>query len=265
MAITTRDELIAALAAAERKIVYKASIANAVANTWHSLWRATGQPAQGTTPTTAATCTNATTGAVEFTTPGAGNSYVLGWDAQLANVGSLVLYDRLAHMGGLSGIVATPTAQTVNLTIPAGRDAAVNGSDVEWFLEWYSDTGGTGVNATVSYTDQTDTAGRTVVIALAATTRAGRLYPIPPNAGQFIKSIQSVTLSATTGTAGNFGVTVAKRVASVPVAVTNQITTRDAFQLGIPKIPTTACLWLAMFCSTTSTGVVNGQIVVGSG
>lgn len=265
MAITTRDGLIESLAAAPRFVVFKASISNAVANTWHSLWRATGQPAQGGTPAAAATCTNATTGAVPFTTPGAGNSYVLGWDTQMANVGSVVLYDRLAHMGGLSGTVATPTAQTVNLTIPAGRDAAVDGSDVEWFLEWYSDTGGTGVNATVTYTDQGDVGSRTVVVALAGTTRAGRLYPIPPNAGQFIKSIQSVTLSATTGSAGNFGVTVAKRIASVPVAVTNQITTRDAFQIGIPKVPTNACLWLAMFCSTTSTGVVNGQIVVGSG
>jgi hypothetical protein len=265
MAITTRDGLVAALASAEREVLYKASIANAVANTWHSLWRATGQPAQGGTPAAAATCTNATTGAVPFTTPGSGNSYVLGWDLQLANVGSCVLYDRLAHMGGLSGTVFTPTAQTVNVTIPASRDAAVDGSDVEWFLEWYSDTGGTGVNATVTYTDQLDATGNTVVVALVATTRAGRLYPIPPPAGKFIKSIQSVTLSATTGTAGNFGVTVAKRVASVPVAVTNQIATRDAFQIGIPKVPTNACLWIAMFCSTTSTGVVNGQVVVGSG
>lgn len=178
----------------------------------------------------------------------------------------MVLYDRLAHMGGLSGTIFTPTSQPVNLTIPTGRNAAVDGSDVELFLEWYSDTGPTGVTATVSYTDQTDTSGRTVAVNLAATNRAGRLYPIPPNAGQFIKSVQSITLNASAGApAGSFGVTVAKRVASTSVATTSLITVRDAFSLGIPEIPTNACLWLAQFCTTTTTGVSNGLLIVGAG
>lgn len=262
MAITTRDGLVAAMAAAERDVLFKASLANAAAGQLFSLWRATGLPDLGAIPTTAANPINTTTGALPFTNPGSGNCYLGKFDLQMANVGTVILYDRLGHMGGLSGTVVTPTAQTVNLSIPASREAAVDGSDVEWFLEWYTDTGGTGVNAVVTYTDQTDTGGRTVTVALAATSRAGRLYPIPPNAGQNIKSIQSVTLSATTGAAGNFGVTVAKRVCQSAVAVTNLSVEKDAFQLGIPRIPNNACLWMAMLCSTTTTGVVNGRVDV---
>lgn len=48
MTITTRDQLIDALGNnSSRFIIDKASIANAVAGGYFSLWRANGQPGQG--------------------------------------------------------------------------------------------------------------------------------------------------------------------------------------------------------------------------
>jgi hypothetical protein len=67
MTISTRDQLINAMGNnSTRLIIDKASMANAVAGAFQSLWRATGQPGQGAIPTTAARCNNTLTGAINF-------------------------------------------------------------------------------------------------------------------------------------------------------------------------------------------------------
>jgi len=257
--ITTPEIFTAAIAAAQVKPFLKASIANSASGFMFSLWKAAGNPPAGSNPTTAATCTSATAGGFPFTNETA--NYLGHLWAQMAIAGSLIVYDRIQHMGGLSGTVIT--AQTVNLAIPANRNASPDGSDVEWFIEHYVDTGATGVTATITYTNGSDVGSRTCTVALAATTRASRLMQIiPSTAGDTIKSIQTVTLSATTGTAGNFGVTVAKVLHPIGVSVISQISIFDAFNLGLPVIPDNACLWLVELCSTTSTGVVNGGLKI---
>jgi hypothetical protein len=67
MAITSRDQLIAALTLSRNALIDKASITNAVLGGFYSLWRASGVPGQGAIPTTAAVCTRATTGALPLT------------------------------------------------------------------------------------------------------------------------------------------------------------------------------------------------------
>ena len=272
MAITSRDQLIAALTLARHALIDKASLANAVAGRTYSLWRATGQPAQGAIPTTAAVCTRATTGALAFTnqTPPLA-SYIAWLDLVTANSATnLSVHDRLCHQGGLSGTVAAPTAQTTNLPlnltgVSTDRIGAVDLSELCWWLEWYSDTGGTGVNATVNVTYADDTTGD-VVVALAATSRASGLYPILPAAGKTgIKAVNSVTLSATTGTAGNFGVTASRFLTGTTTMVANKSEIRDWAGLGLPLVPNDACLALLMFCSTTTTGMVRGQLKLAVG
>jgi hypothetical protein len=68
MAITDVHGVVNALANNNSRLVIdKASLSNAVAGGIFSLWRATGQPAQGAIPTTAAVPNNTTTGAPGFT------------------------------------------------------------------------------------------------------------------------------------------------------------------------------------------------------
>lgn len=243
----------------------KASIANTVAGQQFSLWKAAGYPDVGATPTSWATCTSAQAGAVPFTNAtGTDKTYLGHISATLANVGSVQLYDRLGHMGGLSGTVTT--AQTVSGTIPASRALAVDGSDAEWYLEWYTDTGSSAVNATVSYTDQSDASGNTVVVAITATMRAGRMVRIPAASAHYIKSIQSVQLSGTTGTAGNFGVTLRRRL-SPPCSVVNVAIAEslDSIQCALAKVKDNSCIEFTMSCSTTSTGFACGLIGIGTG
>lgn len=257
MPITDQSTLALAVArgGANRKMLYRASIANAVAGTMMSLWRGTGIPATGSIPgATWTSCNASTTGALSIPSLGTETLYLTRLAAQLVTTGSLIAYDRKGANGGLSGTVVTPTAQTVN------SENAADAND-EWFLEWYTDTGGTAVTATITYTNQSDVTGRTTTVSLAATRRAGMMLPILPAAtDQWIKSIQSVTLSATTGTAGSFGVTLARRVAEVPVAVTNQVTVFDAINLGLPSFRTNPCIFFANWPSTTSTGIIQAWI-----
>jgi hypothetical protein len=115
------------------------------------------------------------------------------------------------------------------------------------------------VNATANVTYDDDTTGNLAAVALGATPRAGRLYPlISASAGKFIKAVNSVTLSATTGTAGNFGITATRPRASVSNPVANFTGTFTWAQLGLPSIPNDSCLFMLMLCSTTSTGTVRG-------
>lgn len=264
MAIVTRDGLISALANNSSQLVIdKATLANAAAGQFFSLWTATGVPGAGAAPSAAVAPTSATTGAMGFANQTLPVTGYLGWLAlQFGNSASnLAIHDRLAHMGGLSGIVTTAQGALSLVTTDPGaaRRGAANYSNVQWWLEVYTAMGATGVNATVAVTYNDDSSGNLTAVALGATPRQGRLYPlVSAVAGKFIKAVTGVTLSATTGTAGNFGITATRSLTSVSAPLLNKTETYDWAQLGLPNIPNDACLAMLMLCGTTSTGTVRG-------
>jgi hypothetical protein len=266
MTITTRDQLIDALGNRSSRVVWdKANIANAVAGGIFSLWRATGTPGQGAIPAAAAICTKALTGAMGFDNQTAPAASYYAWQtiATSNNATSVEIHDRLAHMGGLNGTLLT--AQTVNvdlstLGLVADRRGDANYSDVQFFMEWYTDTGATASNATVNVTFDDATTGNLAVIAVGGTVRAGRMIPLVSNvAGKFIRGVNTITLSASTGTAGSFGVTATRPRTTVNSNIANKYEQFDWAQLGLPIIYNDACLMMVMLCSTTSTGTVRGQ------
>lgn len=264
MTINTRDKLIDALGNnSSRLVIDKASLANAAAGQFFSLWTATGQPGAGSAPSSAAVPTKATTGAFGFDNQTSPVTSYLAWLAlQCGNSASnLEIHDRLAHMGGLSGTVTTSQGALSLVTSDPGTDrrGASDYSDVQWWLEVYTALGATGVNATVAVTYNDDSTGNLAAVALGATPRAGRLYPlVSASAGKFIKAVTGVTLSATTGTAGNFGITATRPRTSVSCPLLNKTETFDWAQLGLPNIPNDSCLMMLMLCSTTTTGAVRG-------
>jgi hypothetical protein len=272
MTITTRDQLIDSLANnSSRLVIDKASIANAAANQFHSLWRATGQPGQGAIPGAAATCDNTLTGAIGFTQQTSPATSYLSWYAGIApNCWSVEIHDRLMHMGGLNGTLTT--GQTVNLDLNANlandnldaRKGDANFSDVSWWLEWYTDTGGTGVNATVAVTYNNGSSGNLTAVALGATRRASFMVPLnslipAASSGLFIRDVDTVTLSATTGTAGSFGVTATRHRSTVDMPTANKAEIRDWAQLGLPEIHNESCLFPIVYTFTTSTGSVRAH------
>ena len=270
MTITTLDGLVSALGNnSSRIIIDKASIASQAAGTYVSLWRATGQPGQGAIPAAAAACNNATVGGIGFSQQVYPvTSYGAYLEAATGNSAmTLEIHDRLAHMGGLNGTLTT--AQTVGIDFAslssdnlAARKGDANYSDIQWWLEWYTATGATVATATVGVTYNDGTTG-TLTVSLAAT-RPGSLA-IPLNglipaagAGKYIRAITTVTLSATTGTAGSFGVTATRLRMSIGTPIANFKSVADWAALGLPEIFNGSCLFPIVLTSTTSSGTVRG-------
>ena len=272
MTITSRDQLIDAMGnSSSRFILDKASIASQAAGNYVSMWRATGQPGQGAVPTTAAVCTTALTGAMGFAQQTApATSYGAYMEVVTSNSAMTVeIHDRIAHMGGLNGTLTT--AQTVGIdlsTLLSTSDVGVrigdaNYSDVQWWLEWYTATGATAATATVAVTYDDGTSGNLTGLSLAATRPAGFMVSLnalipAASSGKYIRAVNTVTLSATTGIAGNFGVTATRiRMASMcPVA--NLKTISNWADLGFPEIGNSACLFPVVLTSTTSSGTLRG-------
>ena len=269
--ITNRDQLIDALANNSTRIVIdKALIANAAAGQYHSLWRATGQPGQGAIPTAAANCNQSTTGGMRFSQQTApAKSYLAYLEAASSiSASTIEVHDRLMHMGGLNGTLTT--AQTVGIDFNvvtadnmAERIGDADYSDIQWWLEWYTDTGATAATATVNVTYNDGTTGNLTGVSLAATRRASFMQSLnglipAAAAGKFIRAVNTVTLSASTGTVGNFGVTATRLRGSLFLPIANAKFSADWASLPINTIPNSACPFIAVLASTTSTGALRG-------
>lgn len=277
--IETFDQLTRALTSKSSPIIVsKASLSNAAAGIQFSMWTAGGNPGAGATPSSVATPLHTDAGVIPIEQmSGSVRAYLGHLTGQASNAWSCVEYhDRLAHMGGLSGTVTT--AQSVDLDLDTllasvnieDRLGAEGIANARWWMEWYTATGSTAVNATVNVTFTDTTTANLTVIALGATRRQGFLVNLntllqAADYGKTIRKINNVTLSATTGTAGNFGFSVTRYLTSVsfPTSVIGH--QFDYAQLGLPKIEPNAALFLITNCVTTSTGTISmlGRIAYG--
>lgn len=265
MAITTMDGLVSALASAQYVDTEEASIAVKAAGDYASLWTAGGRPGAGAAPGSAGGIANtsSTVGAIPFTNPGGSNTLYLGrLEISGSVAGSVILYDRLVSTSTLSGIVTT--AQTVGST---ALTRYTSGVGVGLWIEVYTATGATAITGcTVSYTNQAGTSGQTGTFALKASPDAGYMYPVSLASGDTgVRAVASVTLGTTTGTAGNFGVTLAARICTVPIAVATIGQLFDYAQVGLPVITANACLAYKVLASTTSTGQIISGLTLAQG
>jgi hypothetical protein len=222
-----------------------------------SLWEYDGMPAKGAVPTSGAIPDRTTQGAIPFTVPGGSrDKHLIGASIAPLVAGVYLLYDRLFHIGGLSG--TSTAAQTVQGS-PASPALTRNtgGAGNIAFYEIYTIIGTTATTLTMTYTNQAGTGSKTSTINIGATgfREVTRMQRIPLAAGDSgIQSIQSVQLTATTGTLGNFGITIAQPLAWIPVGAGGTMGWRD-YTTGLPGIPVInpdACLSL-MFMSTGTT------------
>lgn len=226
-------------------------------------------PIAGSAPTTSVALSNSTTGAITFERLGLPSSTtktrrVAQFEARTSlNVTGIslasILVDRLVHSGGLSG--TTTGAQTTNLPT-AALTRYTSGEGVFAALEIYTTIGTTATTATVSYTNQAGTAGQTspaFVFGGTGNRTAGTMIIIPLADGDTgVRSVESVTLAASTTTAGNFGVTLFKILDWVPgnnAGFDRPVGLVDAFTGGgglCPVVEDNACLQLCAFSGATT-------------
>ena len=209
---------------------------------YQSMWLKT--PNGGSAPTTAAVPSRTLAGVFGALHTGqlgeaaSGDLYINKITAFLTAVttgyvGTMFLYDRLSHQGGLSG--TTTGAQTTNLPT-AALTRYTDGVGVMACIQCYGTVGSTEVDLTCSYTNQAGTAARTsVAMEFSSTSGAGGIDDMQPIALQQgdtgVRSVESVTLSASTLAAGNFGVTLIKPLALIPMA-RNMTTNLTAIQMA---------------------------------
>jgi hypothetical protein len=240
-----------------------------IAGRWFSTWMLDGVPAGATTaPSTWANPDNTTQGGLLQTDPGGSRQkWLMQFSAACIQAGTFLLYDRLGHNGGLNA--TTTTAQTFTGTLNRYNTSSESVGNF-MFYEIYGNTasilGSTGTTMTVEYTNQAGTTGRvSPAVAIGATgfREGNQARIIPLAAGDTgIQSVQNVDLLATTGTAGNFGITVGHPLAYLPVSVLGGIGWRD-FVTGLPGIPeikTDACLAMLFLPNTVTIPELTGML-----
>lgn len=279
MSITSTNELDRAISALYTDFtISKAAIANGAVGQYISLWRATGLPGQGAIPTGVGvgpqTPDNTTTGALNFTNRTLPQrSYISSMEMSSTNpIHTLEIHDRLAHQGGFVGNVTTSQIAAFDfnaLLISQNLDARkgdTNYSDIQWWLEWYTDTGATASNATINVVFNDGTSGNLTVVAVGGTVRAGRMIPLnsliaSADQGKFIRGINNITLSASTGTAGNFGITATRYRCSILARSVNVKNSALWDKLGFPEILASSCLFpVTVIGSGTTSGTVQSKV-----
>lgn len=220
-----------------------------------SLWEYEGQPSHGAVPPTSASYpTRATQGAWAQTNATGGRElWMPSVGASCIAQGRLVLYDRLGHVSGLSGTVTT--AQTVNLSaVTAGR--YTTGDGVWAAAEIYTQIGATATTIAMNYTNQAGTSGivsPTVVFGATNNREAQRLKRLSTAANDTgVQAVASVTVTATTGTAGNFGIVLGRTLAVFNISMPQGGDVRSFLAGPLSKIEVDGCLaWY--FVPTTVT------------
>ncbi len=261
MAITIMDHIVTAFPGQSRP-VSKSSITS-VAGAYFTLLNATGQPGAGTltigNTTTGVIPTSATDGALPFTNPGAGNSYLLQAEFSSSSPGSMIVYDRLQHSGSYS--FANGNINTTDMTA-VDRDST--GAGVEVWCEINGAMSASACTLTITYTDQSGNTGATGSCVVPASAITARMFPFVLAAGDSgVRSIENLAGSA--APTGSFNVVMLRRLGTIEMAVAGISGIKDFAQLGMPRIYDSACICLMMNTNTTTSGLVTGRIVIGQG
>lgn len=271
MAIKTLNDLL--ISAQPVQYIFKLATGTTTTTKMQSQWGRAGIPGPGTYATTAAgsilsSSSSLVPGQIPFTNPGPGQTlYIINTACTLLSVTNVMfICDRLWHNGGLS--VTSTSPQTINsVTWPARDDNnSTNGKGVLIGLEFSAVVGAsTTQNITITYTNSDGIAGRTGTwsSSLGATgTIAGSFLPfVLQGTDKGVRSIQSFQLS-TSLTSGTINL-VAYRILAY-IQNTN-IMNKDAFQLGMPVVPSGAVPFLLSSPDSTTSSIVAGHIQFGVG
>lgn len=179
---------------------------------------------------------------------------------------TVVAIDLLNVSGGLSGVVTTE--QTTNLPT-AALTRHTTGEGVRIGLVVYTTVGATATTVTVRYTNQAGTPNQVSTATTFGATgfrEVGRVIQIPLAAGDTgVRSVEGVTVTATTGTAGNFGVCLFKPLMTFSLDSTTGTMPIDAVSSGgmigsMAEFDDDACLTFLAFTPVTQS--INGALLL---
>lgn len=237
---------------------------------WHSLFYADGTPGAAAAPSPGIAGAALTTyaGQLPFTNPSSGLTYLNRFVAAATATGSCTLLDRLWHNSGID--VTNTAAQTVNSAAWPARDsnASTNGEGVMVALEVSSVLGNITevTTCTLSYTNQSGTAGRTATLAsIPALAVAGTFLPFALASGDTgVRSIQSITLG-TTLDSGTVHLVAYRKLTDAAQPVTNGGGGVDSLSAGFVRLIDNTVPFLVWRATGITAVTVTGQLAVTQG
>lgn len=251
MSITTEDQLLVAMTKAQRALYTKVSVTT-VAGSPFSLFGVGGTPPAGAKQGSlnGATPDYTLQGSLYLRNPASGNTLYFGKVAGIngANAGALMFYDRLWHNSEI--LCNITTDQTI---VQPVLTRSTDGVGVEIWGECWTAWGVTGTVFTVTYTNTVGGTGRVATYTWpAGAPTVGQAFRFVLQAGDLgVTSIQKISLTPSTGAAGNLGLFLAKPIGSFGMKAADAVNF-DAFQLAIPPISSSACV-CAILAPTAAT------------
>lgn len=270
MAFATMDDVVAALAAGQLKPFYFPSVTTVAGRLTDLNAAGVGRYGQMATPAVRGSGgtlhVDSDAGFPWFDNAGGGAELrLMNFVPGMQTAGAIHLYERVWSCSGMDATVATAQAITSfpSLTIP---DSVGTGLDM--FAEIYTQIGTTARTITAQYTNSTSTGGtrNTVAQTIGGTglREVYRLIPMPlQGADTGVLSIASATLSASTGTAGNFGLVLAKKLCTIISGVAYGAEPQDFARTGMPLVDPDAALMFVIQASTTASGLIDGHLKLG--
>lgn len=265
MAITTMDGVVSGLSSAEIVRFSKRTATTEGTGTFHSLWALAGNPGAGVKQGSinGGIPTKATAGAPPFTNPGGSNKkYLLHASGGGTTLGVFILFDRLWHN---SELVTNTTADQDITAADLDRPDA-NGAGVELWGEVFTAPGATGATWTVTYNDQDGNTGQSATYAHPANAETvGQMFQFNLASGDTgVRKVTRFKCSVSSGTAGNIGLVLLRRICSWSINSAGQAKALDAFDVGMPEIYADACLSMMVF-GMNPTGEVDASFRLGEG
>lgn len=236
-----------------------AAAAAPVIGRWTSLWRYEGQQPHGAAVGAVAAPDNNTNGAIKLVDATGGRALKMPMVAAAVNApGVLRIYDRLLHVGGLSG--TNTGAQTIGGTLT--RNTGGEGNEI--WLEIQSLIGTTATTAVINYTNQAAGASASPAFAIGGTglREAERMIPVPLAAGDTgVQGGTDLDLVASTGTVGDIAVVIMKPLIDITIGVAGGAQLRSYMEGEFPELPAGACLAMMWFAQAVTLPQVNGSLL----
>lgn len=269
---TSRDDIINEISSGGKVDIwnfYKVAPRNAqAAGVWQNLWRGVGNPGAGSNPATtpgtvfASDTSSPTAGSVYFADRDPDYRHLLSFGAVATQNCTLMLYDLLAGVSGISGVgTGSKTINSGALTRYSGTAATLNEVWLNVTTASTTTAAVMNLNAYTAADGSTGNAGGNVTWPAAATV-IDTMIQMPLSASkQGVRSVEAGLNVSTATTAAVFNVNIIRPLARIPLLanVWNEVSFLDDV-MGLPRIYDNACLGLALLASTTTATTVWGQI-----
>ena len=257
MAITSRDQLIAAQITGQRVRIIKTAIRTVVSTFHFSVIDVVGTPTgvlAGTNTAAGLVPDDSTAGVPVINAfTGANKGYLSRVECNSSAASRVAIYDMLFKAGAyaFNSSVTLASQPSYSTRVPGGTD--YKGTEL-WLETVTAFTGNQTIQ--VTYQNHLNAAGDTGTIATGVAPTVGRMLRLPLATGDLgVQRVNSVV--ATNASAGTFNVLVMRKLWEGRIRVNNDSITHGPDLTGLPEMYADSALVLVVTGDSTSSGLID--------